>query len=47
MKGEPVMTMVNGKIVMEDGQVFGDEKAGRFVKRPRSVNSDSIRHAIK
>jgi len=33
MKGKPVMTMVNGRIVMEDGQVFGDEKAGRFVKR--------------
>lgn len=47
MKGKPVMTIVNGKIVMEDGQVFGDEKAGRFVKGARSVNSNSIRHAIK
>jgi dihydroorotase-like cyclic amidohydrolase len=33
MKGRPVMTMVNGKIVMEDGEVFGDEKSGTFVRR--------------
>ena len=34
MKGKPVMTIVNGRIVMEKGQVFEDEKAGRFVRRP-------------
>jgi allantoinase len=33
MKGRPVMTLVNGKIVMEDGEVFESEKAGSFVRR--------------
>jgi allantoinase len=33
MRGRPVMTIVNGSIVMENGEVFDDEKAGRFVTR--------------
>jgi D-hydantoinase len=33
MRGKPVMTIVNGSIVMENGEVFDDEKAGRFVRR--------------
>jgi allantoinase len=31
MRGKPVMTVVNGSIVMENGEVFDDEKAGRFI----------------
>jgi allantoinase len=34
MRGKPVMTIVNGSIVMENGEVFDDEKAGRFISRP-------------
>ncbi len=34
MKGKPVMTIVNGNIVMDNDQVFDDEKAGSFVRRP-------------
>jgi allantoinase len=33
MRGKPVMTVVNGSIVMENGEVFDDEKAGRFIRR--------------
>ncbi|NWG37846.1 amidohydrolase family protein [Nitrososphaera sp.] len=35
MKGWPVLTMVRGKVVMEDGKVAGDALGhGQFVKRP-------------
>jgi allantoinase len=33
MKGKPVLTMVNGKIVMENGEISGSEKTGIFVRR--------------
>ena len=36
MKGKPVITIVNGKVVMEDGQLIPEERAGAFVRRPEN-----------
>lgn len=33
IKGYPVMTIANGKIIVKDGEFLGEEGAGRFVER--------------
>jgi dihydroorotase-like cyclic amidohydrolase len=35
LKGDIVLTMVRGKVVMRDGQVVGSKGWGRFVTRPQ------------
>ena len=34
MKGAPVMTLVRGEVVMEDGEVTGEAGYGETVERP-------------
>ena len=44
LKGWPVLTMVRGNIVMEDGKVIGKEGTGKYIKRKLFHFANVIRY---